>query len=155
MKSRLAVALAAGLLLCRCSGTPASPSPGVVDTGPDLTGQTSADRAVLVGAGDIGDCTMTGSARTAQLIDAIDGIVFTAGDNAYPSGTAEQFRDCYGPTWGRFLARTRPSVGNHEYEVANALPYFQFFGSNAGPVGLGYYSYAAGPWHIVGTQQRD
>ena len=33
--------------------------------------------------------------------------------------------------------------------MANTLPYFQFFGSNAGPVGLGYYSYAAGPWHIV------
>ena len=30
-----------------------------------------------------------------------------------------------------------------------APPYFQYFGGAAGPPGLGYYSYPAGPWHVV------
>ena len=31
------------------------------------------------------------------------------------TGTAEEFRDCYGKTWGRFKDRTWPTPGNHEY----------------------------------------
>src|SRR3990170_4134189 len=47
---------------------------------------TSAAPAVLVGAGDIADCSSTGDEETARLLDKIDGTVFTAGDNAYPKG---------------------------------------------------------------------
>src|ERR1700730_8395009 len=69
---------------------------------------------VLVGAGDIADCSEIESARkTAELIEKIDGTVFTLGDNAYDSGTPAQFERCYGPTWGRFRDRTRPAAGNH------------------------------------------
>ena len=42
--------------------------------------------AVLVGAGDIADCTRNGDSLTANLLDTIPGTVFVAGDNAYPSG---------------------------------------------------------------------
>ena len=84
-------------------------------------------------------------AATAHLVDAISGIVFTTGDNAYPNGSAANFRDCYEPHWGRHRARTRPTPGNHEYDSAGAAPYYNYFEDNAGPFGLGYYSYAAGP----------
>jgi hypothetical protein len=104
---------------------------------------------VLVGAGGIGMCGSSGPESTARLLDAIDGIVFTAGDNAYYSGSEQQFRDCYGPSWGRHRARTRPAPGNHEYASPQAAPYFAYFGDNAGPAGLGYYSFSAGPWHVV------
>jgi hypothetical protein len=104
--------------------------------------------AVLVGAGDIGDCATRGSQLTAQLVSGIAGTVFTAGDNAYPSGADEHFRDCYNQTWGRHRPRTRPSPGNHEYEVAGAGPYFQYFAERAGPSGLGYYSYTLGGWRV-------
>ena len=30
-----------------------------------------------------------------------------------------------------------------------ALAYFAYFGPSAGPPGLGYYSFEAGPWHVV------
>jgi hypothetical protein len=103
---------------------------------------------MLVGAGDIGDCATRGSELTAQLLDRIGGTVFTAGDNAYPSGTAANFRDCYDTTWGRHRSRTRPSPGNHEYEVGGAAAYFQYFGDRSGPPGLGYYSYSLGAWHV-------
>jgi len=105
--------------------------------------------AVLVGAGDIGECgSGTGAEATARLLDRTEGIVFTAGDNAYPSGRAEDFRRCYEPSWGRHKQRTRPSPGNHDYEVPGAADYFTYYGSNAGPVGLGYYKFTAGDWSV-------
>jgi len=87
--------------------------------------------------------------ETAALLDQIPGTVFTLGDNAYPSGTARDYADCYHPTWGRHRARTRPSLGNHDYKSHEANPYFQYFGENAGPPGLGYFSYGIGEWHVV------
>ena len=62
---------------------------------------------------------------------------------------AAQFAQCYEPTWGRHRDRTRPTPGNHEYETAGASAYFSYFGENAGPGGLGYYSFEVGNWHIV------
>jgi acid phosphatase type 7 len=112
-------------------------------------GPPNATPQVLVGAADIAECGSRGAELTAQLLDRMEGTVFTAGDNAYPSGTAENFRDCYGPTWGRHRSRTRPAPGNHEYDSAGAGPYFQYFGSRAGPPGLGYYSYEIGAWYVL------
>jgi hypothetical protein len=104
---------------------------------------------VLVGAGDIAECGSEGAAATAQLLDQIAGTVFTLGDNAYESGSAEQFRDCYDPTWGRHKARTHPTPGNHDYVTSGAAAYYDYFGERAGPAGRGYYSYDLGAWHIV------
>ena len=105
---------------------------------------------VLVGAGDIADCAdLSGAEATAKLLDAIPGTVFTAGDNAYEEGTAEQFAKCYDPTWGRHKARTRPSVGNHEFHSGGATPYFNYFGAVAGDPKKGFYSYELGTWHII------
>src|SRR6266705_1138966 len=102
---------------------------------------------VLVGAGDIADCT-TGE-PTAKLLDNIAGTVFTAGDNAYSNGTASEYASCYDPSWGRHKARTRPAPGNHDYGTSGATGYYNYFGALAGPAGLGYYSYDLGAWHIV------
>jgi acid phosphatase type 7 len=104
---------------------------------------------VLVGAGDIASCSSSGDEATAKLLDGISGTVFTIGDNAYSSGTATQFKNCYDPTWGRHKARTKPSVGNHEYLTAGASGYFGYFGVAAGDPSKGYYSYNFGDWHIV------
>jgi hypothetical protein len=101
----------------------------------------------MVGAGDIGLCGNGGAEATARLIDAIGGTVFTTGDNAYMTGTAAEFRNCYEPTWGRHRSRTRPSPGNHEYDSGGG-PYFDYFGASAGPGGAGYYSYSVGPWRV-------
>lgn len=105
--------------------------------------------AVFVGAGDIARCNSDRDEATAALLDAIPGTVFTLGDNAYENGTAADFADCYGPSWGRHKSRTRPAVGNHEYNTPGATPYFDYFGAAAGPPGKGYYSFALGGWHIV------
>ena len=115
---------------------------------PHRDGTAAAD-PVLVGAGDIADCATTADSATADLLDGIAGTVFTLGDNAYPDGSAADFSDCYAPTWGRHLSRTRPATGNHDYITADASAYFDYFGSVAGARGRGWYSYDLGSWHIV------
>jgi hypothetical protein len=102
----------------------------------------------LVGAGDIANGS-SGAEVTAKLLDNIAGTVFTAGDNAYPDGSAANFSQYYDPTWGRHKARTRPSPGNHDYHTSGAADYYAYFGANAGPAGQGYYSYDLGDWHII------
>jgi hypothetical protein len=104
---------------------------------------------VLVGAGDIAECVSPGDELTALLLDKIPGTVFAAGDTAYPAGSPVDFSNCYEPSWGRHKARTRPAVGNHEYITPGAAGYFAYFGDQAGPAGLGYYSYDLADWHIV------
>ncbi len=105
---------------------------------------------VLVGAGGIASCDTAGDEATAALINALpDATVFTAGDNAYEKGTAAQFAQCYGKTWGKFKARTHPTPGNHDYATSGASPYYDYFGAAAGKKGDGWYSYDLGAWHIV------
>src|SRR5437016_12786397 len=105
---------------------------------------------VLVGAGDIARCDGQGDEATAALLDGIPGTVFTAGNNVYGSDSVTpDFTNCYGPSWGRFKARTRPAVGSHEYYSPGAATYWQYFGAAAGDSGAGYYSYELGSWHII------
>ncbi len=109
----------------------------------------AAGEPVLVGAGDIATCGKSGDEAAADLLDGIPGTVFTTGDNAYESGTAAQFAECYGPGWGRHKDRTRPVPGNHDYHTAGASGYFGYFGEAAGDPSKGYYSYDLGGWHVV------
>jgi hypothetical protein len=104
---------------------------------------------VIVAAGDIADCPSDGDEATARLVGGIEGTVLTLGDNAYEDGTAQDFSECYEPTWGEFKERTRPATGNHDYETEGASAYFDYFGDAAGQPGKGYYSYDLGRWHIV------
>jgi len=103
----------------------------------------------FVGAGDIADCTSPGPQATAALLDSAPGVVFTLGDNAYPNGTAQDFANCYAPTWGRHKSRTRPTPGNHDYKTTGAAGYFGYFGASAGDPSKGYYSFDLGSWHII------
>lgn len=108
---------------------------------------------LFVGAGDIAECAPErGDLLTAALIEALPTAqVFTLGDNAYPDGSKVDYQNCYDPSWGRFKARTRPALGNHEYDTGNADGAFDYFGDaawgNSRP--NGYYSYDFGAWPIV------
>lgn len=102
----------------------------------------SAD-AVFTGAGDIALCSSTNDEKTANLLDSIPGTVFTLGDNAYEHGSAQEFANCYQPSWGRHKSRTKPTVGNHEYDTSGAAGYLDYFGVAKN------YAYNLGDWHIV------
>ncbi len=123
----------------------AAPAPSIGVASPAPTGPT----AVLVGAGDIAACGSGNDERTAALVAAIPGTVFTTGDNVYESGTQAQFRRCYDPSWGRFRDRTYPAIGNHDALTLDGQPYFAYFGAAAGPPYEGWYSYQAGTWHVI------
>lgn len=101
----------------------------------------------MVGAGDIAGCGGAGAVQTAALLDGVAGTVFTLGDNAYPDGTAQQFSDCFDPSWGRHRDRMLPAIGNHEYNTPGAAGYFGYFGAVAASPG-GYYATDVGSWRV-------
>src|SRR5215217_5067687 len=106
--------------------------------------------ARLVGAGDIAD-NGNADVATGNLIDARPNArVFTAGDNAYPNGSASDFTNKYHPAWGPFKNRTSPSPGNHDYNTSGASAYKNYFGSVAGlrSVNPTYYVYTLGAWRV-------
>lgn len=129
-----ATLVAAAVLLAACGGeVPHGPPP-----------HTS-----LVAAGDIAGCWWRSDEATARLLDHIGGVVAPLGDDVYGDGTEAQYRRCYGPTWGRHKARTRPAIGNHDARTAGGGPYYAYFGAAAGPAGKGWYSYELEGWHVV------
>jgi hypothetical protein len=140
----LLVGLSAAVFLATRAAPPAAPS-----TPPSQAPVATPLIATLVGAGDIASCDKTDDEATASLLDDIEGTVMALGDQAYPDGTAQEYAECYDPTWGRHKDRTRPTPGNHEYLTPGAAPYFDYFGEAAGNAGEGWYSYQLGAWHIV------
>ena len=106
---------------------------------------------VLVGAGDIADCTSSGDEATGALVAGIAGGVYTLGDNVYTNGTAAEFANCYDPSWGPLKSRTRPVPGNHDWNTGNLNGYFGYYGAQAGGTATSpYYSYNVGSfWHVV------
>ena len=116
--------------------------------GPTPTSGPSSD-PVIVAAGDIAKCGQPGDSETAAIIQGIPGTVLPLGDNAYENGAPLDYTNCYNPTWGAFLNRTKPVPGNHDYLTANAAGYFGYFGTLAGDPTKGYYSYDLGSWHIL------
>lgn len=152
----MALMLAAAIAGLSCdAGDLMAPEPG----GAAFLGASPA-AVTLVGAGDIATCNNPGGQQTAALVKGVlasspSVTVFTAGDNAYPNGSAADYQNCYGPTWGQFKSKTRPAIGNHEYSTGSADPTFDYFngmGTDDGPAGKrgqGYYSYDIGKWHIV------
>jgi hypothetical protein len=107
--------------------------------------------AIFIGAGDIAGCNSNykDEATAALIAQYPAATVYTVGDNAYPDGAAADYSQCYASSWGQFKGRTRPAPGNHDYHQAGATPYFNYFGTSAGPAGRGYYSYDLGSWHII------
>ncbi len=147
----LAAALASSVLIWSCGGSsPASPSPGGgCGGGGGSIPPPSGGPVQILAAGDVGECGF-GAAETGRLLDTRAGTILALGDLAYYDGSRTNFRDCYDPFWGRFLDRTRPVPGNHEYTAdRNATGYFDYFGDMAGPRGLGYYAFTEGSWRII------
>ncbi|GHC68523.1 metallophosphoesterase family protein [Streptomyces flavofungini] len=100
-----------------------------------------------------GDICGSACNQTAPVVKSMDPqAVLTAGDNAYDSGSASEFRDKYDPYWGQFSKVVHPSPGNHEYRTSGAKGYFDYFGGkgvHVGERGKGYYSFDVGDWHLV------
>ena len=128
--------------------------PTLVLTLGDGGDSSGAEGTVLVGAGDIAACNSQGDEATADVLGEVvsgaeQAVVFTAGDNAYPTGSERNFLDCYDPSWGAFKDITRPALGSREYRTAGAGGHFDYFGVPPGERDKGYYSYDIAGWHVV------
>ncbi|MFO1306631.1 MAG: metallophosphoesterase [Burkholderiales bacterium] len=109
---------------------------------------------MIVAAGDIAECrggpaAASGAAKTAALVSPYDALVLTLGDHAYDTGTPDEYATCFAPTWGAFKSRIKPVPGNHDYYTPGAAGYFGYFGAQAGPDRLGYYSFDFAGWHFI------
>jgi hypothetical protein len=105
--------------------------------------------AILLAVGDIAGCPERyQDEATAELVSELPGTIALLGDVVYQGGTNFEFKNCFDPSWGRVLDRSRPSPGNHEYRTDQAGPYYKYFGTRAGPAGKGYYTYKLGTWRI-------
>ncbi len=151
--------------------------PGLLSTITNLPGNilqaSAAGDPVIAAAGDIacdpsttafnnglGTTNACRQKYTSDLLVSIaPAAVLDLGDNQYYCGGYQAFVQSYDLSWGRLKSITHPSVGNHEYLTsggtgcttanAGAAGYFQYFGSAAGAVGQGYYSYDIGAWHLI------
>jgi hypothetical protein len=124
------------------------------ETSPVEPPSTLPAETILV-AGNIATCGTTNDEATATLLESLEGAIFTLGDNAFPDGSPEAYRDCYGSSWGRHKARTYAALGNHEYNLGTARASFDYFGQRLGPRDLGYYSMDLGNWHIIVLNVSD
>ena len=125
------------------------PSTGPSAPPASVSASQSSGDPVILAAGDIADCSTGGSQATAALLDGQAGTVVALGDNAYPDGSAAAYRDCYGPTWGRQLDRTRPAPGDRDWATADLAGYLGYFGASATTSGHPWYSFDLGTWHVI------
>ena len=144
-----AVVAALAFTLVRCGPKtkllpPCDDSPAV----PALAARTVVRVAA---AGDIADChNHDAHRRTAATVRALaPDLVLALGDLAYPNSSLDDLVDCYGSSWGAFRSITRPTIGNHEYHTEHGGPFFAYFCGAVGEGLRGYYSFDAGPWHVV------
>jgi calcineurin-like phosphoesterase family protein len=133
---------------------------------PTPTPSPNGDPVVMAAGDNVCGADSTGAtcrqmATSDLLVASQPQAVLVLGDVQYECGEASDFTSFYDPSWGRVKARTRPSVGNHEYRTStdsahdcfgnppNAQAYFNYFGAAAGEVGQGYYSFDVGAWHLI------
>lgn len=119
----------------------------------------------LIAAGDIAQCDIsapkdTNAFKTASLVERLlaqagdRAAVLTLGDNVYYTGLLAEYQGCYEATWGKFKSRTWATPGNHDYGVANAVGYFDYFGARAGANRRGIYKQDLGKWSLLGLNSN-
>ncbi len=99
----------------------------------------------LIAVGDIASCGSQGDEQTAALAKRHPGPIAILGDIAYESGSAADFANCFDPSWGPLVRRSRAALGNHEYGTGSAAVAISRFRLPKN----GWYSYSIGAWHVI------
>jgi hypothetical protein len=87
--------------------------------------------------------------QIARLLTTLPGDILLTGDIAYMNASADDFRRCFDPDFGRLGNRLKPLPGNHDYGTTNAEGYFTYFGARAGADRRGFYAFRAASWKIL------
>ena len=90
-------------------------------------------------------CRQEATAALTQRLNPA--LVLTLGDHQYENGTLPEFAGSYERTWGALWSRTRPTIGNHEYQTKGASGYYFYFRDRQ-PGPPGYYRVTAKGWNI-------
>ena len=142
----MAFLLGSAIVFAQCGGgSPTAPAP-VVTVGSQPAGHPSSSRYSRPGSrtdvptvppvipapgssstfvnvlGDTGWCGSPALGPLSRLFDRFDGDILLAGDLAYPSGTMEEFRNCFEPSFGKFKSRMRASPGHHATTSRRSAP---------------------------------
>jgi hypothetical protein len=130
------------------------------------TSPTTESAPIIMAAGDfICDSLTTSSSGCQQMaasqvvVDQMPDAALILGDLCHTPST-NCFDNYFAPSWGRLFSISHPITGNHEYLVAGAIYYFDYWngvGNADGPAGnrsQGYYSYDVGSWHIIALNSQ-
>jgi hypothetical protein len=85
--------------------------------------------------------------QVVNLISSWNPNLFLYMGDVYEQGSIAEFSNYYGANslfFGKFRSITDPTVGNHEYLLGNADPYFNFWNNIPS-----YYSFNTAGWHII------
>jgi hypothetical protein len=109
---------------------------------------------VLIGAGEITNCSSVGAVNTARIVDSVltadsNATAFTLGNNLSGAVGTPSMETCFGPTWGAFKDRTFFALGQGDYESVGTSALYDYFGERVGPRNQGWYSFDRGNWHII------
>ncbi len=131
------------------TATRALPTATAVPPTATFTPAPGGDPVVLLTGDSRSGCDAGGTA-VAKLLDTLPTswpLLFNG--DATNTGAYTEFTSCYDTTYGRHKAQIKPVPGNHEYMTSGGSGYFQYYGTQAGESGKGYYSFNVGTWHIV------
>lgn len=150
---RLGLPAALALVLALTAGVPPASADPVIMAAGDIACQQP-------GSPDPGKCSQL---YTSNLALAQEGspeglaALLALGDEQYQNATLSNLQQYFDPTWGRLANVLKPAPGNHEYNVANASGYFDYFASKGIETGgrNGWYSYNIGTWHLISLNSSD
>jgi PKD repeat protein len=150
---RLGLPAALALVLALTAGAPPASADPVIMAAGDIACQQP-------GSPDPGKCSQL---YTSNLALAQEGspeglaALLALGDEQYENATLSNLQQYFDPTWGRLANVLKPAPGNHEYNVANASGYFDYFASKGIETGgrNGWYSYNIGTWHLISLNSSD
>ena len=140
-----------------------SPTPAATSS---PTAQAGGSDPTIMAAGDIiCDSLTTTSSGCQQMaasqvaVDQNPTAALILGDLCH-TPSANCFNNYYDLSWGRLFSKSFPITGNHEYLVAGAVYYFDYWngiGNTGGPAGdrsQGYYSFDIGAWHMIALNSQ-
>ena len=125
--------------MATCRTAPDAPTPTVEPP------RVPPDAKVVAAAGDIAcepsdsdfggeDPNQCQERATVDLLAEADAVI-PLGDLQYPDGALDSYELGYDPTWGKFADESYPAPGNHDYHVAGAAGYFDYWTSKNRPTG--------------------
>jgi hypothetical protein len=128
------------------NGVVSPPGPSSGTFSPRSTTPPEGQPYVVAAVGD-GAAGRSRSTQVSNLITSWNPNSFLYLGDVYEKGTSSEFLNWYGGVagdYGRFKSITNPTVGNHEYSVTGARPYFDYWDNVPH-----YFSYNLGGWHLV------